>query len=56
MEGPVGERYGAQGEVVLAGRSEEAEHVPDGRNQDDHQPECRARVIDGWERGGTIAA
>ena len=24
MEGPVGERYGAQGEVVLAGRGEEA--------------------------------
>ncbi len=38
------------------GRREEAEHVPDDRNQDDHQPQCRARVVDDWERGGTIAA
>jgi len=54
MEGPIGKFDGAQGEVVLVRRREETKHVPDHRNQDDHQPQCRTGVVDDWEWSGTI--
>jgi len=41
---------------MLVGRREEAEHVPDHRNQEDHQPQRRTGVVHDRKRSGTIPA